>query len=115
MSAPARRWQRAQELATERLRAAGVPHPGVAAALTVARGRRGRDAEALARDLGVSPDHLRSLESGHRPPEHAPRRLRDLEPAVDWQAAGVVAPDDPADPASRHPAGRWREVPGSRS
>jgi hypothetical protein len=115
VSAPAaHRHHRAQQLAAEQLRAAGAPHPEVGAALLVARGLRGRDAQELAAILGVSAEHLRSLESGHRPALHAPRRLREVEPSLDWLAAGVTPPGHPADPAARHPAGRWRAVQSSR-
>ena len=114
MSAPAAgRRRRAQQLATDRLRATGAPHPEVGAALLVARGLRGRDAQELAAVLGVTAEHLRSLESGHRPAFHAPRRLREVEPSLDWLAAGVTPPGHPSDPASRHPAGWRREVQSS--
>lgn len=108
MTAPASdRRRRAQQLAADQLRAAGAPHPEVGAAVVVARGLRGRDAQELAAVLGVSAEHLRSLESGHRPALHAPRRLREVEPSLDWLAAGVTPPGHPSDPAARHPAG-WR-------
>ena len=115
MSASGAQRRRAQHLATEQLRAGGAPHPEVGAALVVARGLRGLDAEGLAAVLGVSADHLRSLESGHRPALHAPRRLREVEPALDWVAAGITPAGDPSDPAARHPAGGRREVQGSAS
>jgi hypothetical protein len=107
------RRRRAQQLAADQLRAAGAPHPEVGAALVVTRGLRGRDAVELAALLGVSSEHLRSLESGHRPALHAPRRLRDVEPALDWGAAGITPAGHPDDPASRHPAARRRKVPSS--
>ena len=113
MSASGAQRRRAQQLATDQLRDGGVPFPEVGAALVVTRGLRGLDAEGLAAALGVTADHLRSLESGHRPAEHAPRRLLEVEPALDWLAAGITPAGHPSDPASRHPAGRWREVQGS--
>jgi hypothetical protein len=113
MSASGAQRRRAQQLATEQLRAGGVPFPEVGAALVVTRGLRGLDAEGLAAVLGVTADHLRSLESGHRPAEHAPRRLRDVEPALDWLAAGISPAGHPSDPASRHPAAWHRAVPRS--
>lgn len=87
-----------------RLAAAGVPHPAVAAAVLVCRGRRLLDQAAFARLLGVPVAHVRALESGRRPPTHAPRRIAGLDAQIDWPAAGVTALGDPADPASRHPA-----------
>ena len=106
---------RAQQLATDQLRASGAPHPEVGAALLVTRGLHGRDAQQLASVLGVTAEHLRSLESGHRPALHAPRRLRDVEPSLDWLAAGVTPAGHPSDPATRHPAGWTRGVQSSRS
>jgi hypothetical protein len=114
MSPPAAdRRHRAQQLAAEQLRAAGAPHPEVGAALLVARGLHGRDAGQLAALLGVTAEHLRSLESGHRPALHAPRRLQEVEPSLDWLAAGVTPAGHPADPATRHPAGWSRRVQSS--
>lgn len=106
-----RRAARRAALATRRLArrlgAAGAEHPDLGAAVLVARGRRLLDQRAFAALLGVPVAHLRSWESGRRPPSHVPRRLRRLDPDLDWSAAGVTAPGDPADPASRHPsAGR---------
>lgn len=116
MSAPTPdRWRRAQHLAAEQLRAAGAPHPEVGAALVVTRGIHGRDLSRLAALLGVEADHLRSLESGHRPALHAPRRLVEVEPALDWSAAGVTPAGDPSDPATRHPAAWARGVQSSCS
>lgn len=107
MSASRAQRRRAQQLATDQLRAEGMAHPEVAGALLVTRGLHGRPPDQLATLLGVSPEHLRSLESGRRPPEHAPRRVRDLDPDLDWDAAGVTPPGHPDDPATRHPAA-WR-------
>ena len=48
MSASGAQRRRAQQLATEQLRAGGVPFPEVGAALVVTRGLRGLDADGLA-------------------------------------------------------------------
>jgi hypothetical protein len=87
-----------------RFGAAGAAHPALAAAVVVARGRRMLDPVAFAALVGVPVTHLRSWESGRRPPVAVPRRLRQLAPELDWDTAGVTQPGDPADPASRHPA-----------
>jgi hypothetical protein len=97
---------------TRRLERAGARHPAVAAALLVARGRRALDQPAFADLAGVPVAHLRSLESGSRPPSHAPRRLAEIDDALDWSAAGLLGRDDPADAAARHPAA-WCARPGS--
>lgn len=91
-----------------RLAADGAAHPELAATVLLARGRTLLDQRRFADVLGVPVAHLRALESGHRPPAHAPRRLRALAPALDWTAAGVTPPGHPADPASRHPSARAR-------
>ena len=91
----------------QRLADDGVPHPDLAAAVLVARGRRLLDQAAFADVLGVPLGHLRSWESGRRSPAHVPRRIVAVAPDLDWPAAGVTPPGDPADPASRHPAA-WR-------
>jgi transcriptional regulator with XRE-family HTH domain len=90
----------------ERLAAAGVPHPELAAAVLVARGRRLLDQRAFAELLGVPVAHLRSWESGSRSPTEVPRRIAAVAPELDWPAAGVTPPGDPSDPASRHPSAR---------
>jgi hypothetical protein len=89
---------------TERLSGAGARYPGLAAALLVARGRRALDQPGFAIVLGIPLEHLRSLESGRRPPSHAPHRVAEVDDVVDWAIAGVLARDDPADAAARHPA-----------
>jgi hypothetical protein len=91
-----------------RLAAAGAPHAALAAALLVARGRRLLDHASFGALVGLPVEHLRSLESGHRPPQHAPRRLAALDPDLDWLAAGLTPPGDPGDPAARHPAAHRR-------
>jgi hypothetical protein len=95
---------------TERLADAGARYPALAAALLVARGRRALDQPTFAAVLGIPLDHVRSLESGRRPPSHAPRRVAELDDAVDWAAAGLLARDDPDDAATRHPAA-WPGTP----
>lgn len=87
-----------------RLAAGGVRHAQVAAAVLACRGRRVLDQADFAELVGVPVDHVRTLESGRRPPQHLPRRLAALDPAIDWHAAGVADPGDPDDPAARHPA-----------
>ena len=88
----------------QRLAAGGATHPDLAAAVLVARGRRLLDDEAFAAWLGVPVAHVRSWESGARPPVHVPRRVTALAPDLDWASAGVTPVGDPADPATRHPA-----------
>jgi hypothetical protein len=95
----------AQRGLTDRLRAAGHPHPEVAAAVLVARGHRILDQEGLADLAGLGIEHVRSLESGHRPAAHVPRRLTELADDVDWTSAGVLGRHDQADIAARHPSG----------
>jgi hypothetical protein len=92
----------------QRLAAAGAPHPDLAAAVLVARGRRLLDQAAFADLLGVPLAHLRSWESGRRSPDAVPRRIAAVAPELDWPAAGVTPAGDPTDPASRHPAARRR-------
>lgn len=82
----------------------GATHAEVAAAVIVARGQSLLDRERFARRLGVPVEHLAECELGHRPAAHLPRRIAELAPEVDWQAAGVLAAEDPADRASRHPS-----------
>ena len=89
-----------------RLAAAGAEHPALAAAVLVARGRALLDERRFAERLGVPVAHLRSWESGRRPPDAVPRRIAELDPAVDWEAAGVTPPGAPSDPAARHPSAR---------
>ena len=91
-----------------RLEAAHAEHPSLGAAVLVARGRRLLDQAGFAELLRVPVEHVRSWEAGSRPPSHVPRRLRALEPDLDWAAAGVTAPGDPSDPASRHPSAHRR-------
>jgi hypothetical protein len=91
----------------QRLAAAGVAHPDLAATVLVARGRRLLDDVAFADLLGVPVSHVRSWESGSRSPAEVPRRIAAVAPDLDWPAAGVTPPGDPADPASRHPSA-WR-------
>lgn len=91
-----------------RLLAEGVAHPDLAATVLVARGRRLLDQRAFAALLGVPLAHLRSWESGRRPPAHVPRRIAAVAPELDWPAAGVTPPGDPDDPASRHPSAQRR-------
>jgi hypothetical protein len=88
----------------ERLAGRGVRHPQLAAAVLACRGRWVLDQRSFAALLGIPVHHVRSLEAGVRPPTHAPRRLAELDPGVDWAAAGVTQRGDPRDPASRHPA-----------
>lgn len=87
-----------------RLAAGGAAHPELGAAVLVARGRRLLDQAGFAAVVGVPVAHVRSWEAGRRPPSHVPRRLRALDPDLDWSAAGVTPPGHPADPASRHPS-----------
>lgn len=89
----------------------GRPFAAFAATLLVCRGRLLLDPLAFADLLGVPAAHLRGLESGSRPPVHAPRRLAALAPDLDWPAVGVD-PDAPDDRARRHPSGGWRRVCG---
>jgi hypothetical protein len=105
MSAPA--MEPALQSLTERLADAGARYPALAAALLVARGRQALDRPAFAAALGLPAEHVRSLESGHRPAAHVPHRLVELVTDLDWSAAGVLPRHHPADAAARHPAG-WR-------
>jgi hypothetical protein len=86
----------------------GAAHPDLAAAVLVARGRRLLDQGAFADLLGVPVSHVRSWESGSRSPVEVPRRIAAVAPDLDWPAAGVTAPGDPSDPASRHPSAHRR-------
>lgn len=87
-----------------RLAGRGARHPHLAAAVLACRGRWVLDQRAFAALLGIPVAHLRSLEAGVRPASHVPRRIADLDPSVDWVAAGVTPRGDRRDPASRHPA-----------
>jgi hypothetical protein len=90
---------------------AGRPFAAFAATVLVCRGVLLLDAVAFASLLGVPVDHLRRLESGRRPPDHAPRRLSAVCPDLDWEAVGVD-PTDPADRARRHPSAGARPRAG---
>jgi hypothetical protein len=103
----------AQRGLADRLRAEGRPHPDVAAAVLVARGRRILDQAGLAELAGVGIELVRSLETGHRPAAHVPRRLSELAADVDWAGAGVRGRRDLADIAARHPAA-WPGAPTGR-
>lgn len=85
------------------LAACGRPFAAFAAAVLACRGRLLLSPAGLGALLGVPVEHVHRLESGWRPPDHAPRRLAAVVPDLDWSAVGVD-PAAPGDRAARHPS-----------
>ena len=75
-------WQpdrgRLRLIVEQRLRADGVEHPGVGAAIRQARGRAGTSIREFAAAVGVDPFLVASAESGMLGPEILPEKLRGV-------------------------------------
>ena len=91
--------QRMTERVAEQLRAAGVLHPGAAAATRALRGASGHDLEVFAAEVGLSAAGLRAVELGEVPVSRLPPRLLDLGDVVDWSAVAARDREPP------HPGG----------
>ena len=85
------------------LAATGRPFAAFAATVLACRGRLLLSPAGLGALLGVPVEHVHRLESGWRPPDHAPRRLAAVVPELDWPAVGVD-PSATDDRAARHPS-----------
>jgi hypothetical protein len=93
----------ARQRLSDDLAARRRPFAAFAATVLVCRGRLLLDPAGFARLLGVDVGHLAALESGWRPPDHAPRRLARLAPDLGWPSVGIDL-QDRSDPSRRHPS-----------